>query len=223
MPFVTCPKCEHEFLASRELIGLRVECAVCGKTFPVESETPRSSPRRKNRAWAINKVWVGAFFVTATLVSIWLVLVIAARVNQRGNTTNTTQTSSSTSADEAAQAVDILSVHTEYSVNQIAADGKYTNKRLRFQSKPYRIGRDRSGRAFVGLESMMGAESGVYLRFTGSHEKDISGLVVDTTDCTFEGTCRGRVADGVSRGVRGSDWHLEIEDCKVLRTGSRKR
>jgi hypothetical protein len=61
MPFVTCPECEHESVAPRELIGLEWACPKCGSSFVVEDGDPRAPLRRRKR----NRrgPWVAMFFL----------------------------------------------------------------------------------------------------------------------------------------------------------------
>jgi len=46
VPLVTCPECDHEAIAPRELIGVKWACPSCGTRFIV-SDGDRSAPQRR--------------------------------------------------------------------------------------------------------------------------------------------------------------------------------
>lgn len=68
MPFVTCPDCDAESTAPRELIGLEWTCPKCGVSFVVEDDVPRAPLRRRKRDSAGPWVAMGALLIASLFV-----------------------------------------------------------------------------------------------------------------------------------------------------------
>lgn len=72
MPFVTCPNCEAESTAPRELIGLEWNCPNCRTSFVVEDDDVRAPLRRRRRSnsgpiWAMVGLAVAGVFAFGVL------------------------------------------------------------------------------------------------------------------------------------------------------------
>lgn len=83
MPFVNCPKCDFEFVAPRELIGLNTECPKCGKYFPIETDSSDGPSRRRKRSWSGVQVGVVVAVAGSLIVAFALLLVLVAAVTGR--------------------------------------------------------------------------------------------------------------------------------------------
>lgn len=105
----------------------------------------------------------------------------------------------------------------DYHDNPIAADIKYKDKPVRVDVGIREIAR-KNGVAALGFTNIAQQRPpglNGFLLFNKQHESAIASLKVGA-GVTVDGICRGRTDDGISRVIRGYEFHVKITDCRVV-------
>lgn len=114
--------------------------------------------------------------------------------------------------------VDTLKLINEYKDREIAADAKYRGKLVETKVDVRKTGRTESGEPYIG--SVYGSDRPdppiIYHVFPKDREAEVAALKLGEV-VTIVGTCAGRVNDGKSRMVRGLEFHIRVDDCKVTK------
>ena len=105
----------------------------------------------------------------------------------------------------------------QYADNPLAADRDYLGKRLVFTTSAQVIGKSKGGELFIGKNYVDSAvvEPSLLFIFPKSREGELAGLKKRDT-VTIVGVCRGRVDDGISRVFKGLEFHVRLDDCRLV-------